>query len=60
MKQFERFIKQLDLPWDVREVVERTIEEEERNISYTRPPSILRDLEQVVRDVVNRGDEGSR
>lgn len=57
MKHFEHFIEQLDLTWDVREVVERTMEEEERNISYSRPPTIIQDLEQVVRDVINRRDK---
>ena len=58
MKHLDRFVEQLDISKEVRDVVLRTLDEEERNITYVRPPTILQDLEQMIRDVVNKREKG--
>ena len=60
MKHLDRFVDQLDISGEVREVVIRTLDEEERNITYVRPPNILKDLEQMIRDIVNRREKGKQ
>ena len=62
MKLLEKYIKQLELAPDVEDVVRKTLAEEERNWVYikTRRPSILRDLEEMVRDVAKGAGRGAR